>query len=262
MNNINNINKKKNKYIILSLGGSLIVPDKPDEIFLKNFKDFVLSFLNEKYYLNYSFVIICGGGKTNFYYNEAAKKISSPSKKDLDLIGISATKLNAEFVRAIFGEMAFEKIITSPNSKILKNINRDSNNKNNKNKNNTNKNNKNKKIYIVSGWKPGNSSDYVSVLIAKNLNADRVFNLTNVDYVYDKDPKKFSDAKKIEKITWQDYRKIIGNEWLPRMNSPFDPIASKEAEKLKLKVYILNGRNLENLKRAIEKNDFIGTLIE
>ncbi|MEM3374660.1 MAG: UMP kinase [Candidatus Woesearchaeota archaeon] len=231
--------------IVLSLGGSIIVPDKPDYFFLREFKNFILTNLNR-----YSFIIVCGGGKTNFYYNEAAKRISDVSKNDLDLIGIMATKLNAELVRSIFGGYAYPKIITSPNSIVFKNFYKDNFKKNNKTK-----------VFVASGWKPGNSSDYVSVLIAKNLRCKRIFNLTNVDYVYDKDPRMNKDAKKIVSISWNDFRKMFSSEWQPRMNSPFDPIASKEAQKHKLKVFILKGTDLKNLQNAFENKDFVGTTI-
>jgi len=117
-----------------------------------------------------------------------------------------------------------------------------------------------KSIYFGGGWKPGWSTDYVSVMVAKQLGLKTVVNLSNIDYVYDKDPKKFPDVQIIKKISWQDFRKIIGDEWSPGMNLPFDPVASKEAENLGLNVVIMDGTIL-NIKDYIYGKEFTGTII-
>ena len=66
---------------------------------------------------------------------------------------------------------------------------------------------------------------------AKTVGARKIINLSNTDYVYNSDPKINPNAKKIEKISWTEYRKLIPKEWNPGLNSPFDPIASEMAEK-------------------------------
>ncbi len=220
--------------LILSVGGSIIVPDKPDYFFLREFKNFVIKHLDK-----YKFVIMCGGGKTNAYYNAAAKRVSKISNDDLDWIGIMASRLNAELMRTVFGELAHNKVVYDPTKKI------------------TTK----KKIIIGAGYKPGWSTDYDAVLIAKQLNVKKILNLTNIAYVYDKNPK-YSDAKKLFDITWKDYRKIIRKRWIPRLNTPFDPVASKEAQKLRLEVIILKGTNLKNVENYILGKNFEGTVIK
>ena len=92
-------------------------------------------------------------------------------------------------------------------------------------------------------------------------NAKTVYNLTNTDYVYDKDPKKSKSAKPLKHLKWGDYLKLIG-KWKSGLHSPFDPIASAKAKKHRLKVVILNGKKLNNLHRAISGKSFVGTVIE
>lgn len=222
------------KTIVLSLGGSIICPDKPDYFFLGEFKNFIIKNLDK-----YRFIIVCGGGKTNSYYNYAAQRVSEIKKDDLDWIGIMATRLNAELVRTIFGELAYERVIYDPNEDI-----------------------KTEKILVAAGWKPGCSTDYDTVLLAKKNSAKEIINLSNISYVYDKDPGKFSDAKKLFSISWKDYRKIVGNKWSPRLSSPFDPIASKEAQKNKMKVIIMKGTVIKNLEDYLSGKSFEGTIIE
>ncbi len=221
--------------LVISLGGSIIAPDKPDYFFIREFKNFVLRYMNK-----YRFIIVCGGGKTNSYYNRAATRVSKVKDEDLDWLGIMATRLNAELTRIIFGDLAYKKVIINPEKKI------------------TTK----KPIIVAAGYKPGWSTDYVSVLLAKQFKVKRLLNFTNIDYVYDKDPSKHSDAKRIYEINWTKYKKLIGKKWSPRMNAPFGPIASKEAKKLKLTVAVLNGTNLKNVESYLLDRSFKGTVIK
>ena len=117
-----------------------------------------------------------------------------------------------------------------------------------------------KKVLIASGWIPGWSTDYDAVLLAKNFGVNEVINMSNVDYVYDKDPRKFKDAKKIERIRWTNYLKMTGTKWKAGMNVPFDPIAAKEARKSGISVSLI-GKDLNNLKSLLDGKKFRGTLI-
>lgn len=222
------------KTIILSLGGSLIYPKAFDFIFLKKFKQVIEKYIKK----NYKFAIICGGGKLARTFQEIASKSSKLNNDELDWLGIYATKINAHLVKSIFGDNAEDFIISNPNQRI----------------------NFKKNIVIASGWKPGWSTDYDAVLLAKNLGVNEIVNLSNVDYVYDKDPRKHKDAKKIEKISWEDYSKLISSKWKAGMNVPFDPIAAKEAKKSSSKVSIV-GRDLKNLENLLNGKKFKGTTI-
>jgi len=217
--------------LVISVGGSLIVPDSIDINFLLEFKKIILT-------QNKKFIIICGGGKTARRYQEAAKNIVPSLKDELDWLGIQATILNAYLLKTIFKEKACKKIIRNPNEKV--NFNED--------------------ILIASGWKPGFSTDYDAVLLSKNFGIKKLVNLTNVDYVYNKDPK-FKDAKPIKEISWKEFRKLLPNKWEPGLSTPFDPVAAEEAEKSGLEVIVMNGKKLKNLENYLNKKEFIGTKI-
>lgn len=221
--------------VVVSVGGSLIVPDGIDTNFLTNFKTLLL----EKVQRGLTFSIIAGGGKTARRYQEAAHAVTPLSRHDLDWIGIHATRLNAQLLRNIFVGYAYPQVIKNPTIDIESD----------------------EPLIIAAGWKPGCSTDYDAVLIAKNLGATRLVNLSNIDYVYDSDPKKNPDAKKIEKISWADFRKIIPAEWDPGLSSPFDPVAAKEAETLGLEVAIINGTKLEEFSNYLDDKPFVGTVI-
>ena len=227
--------KQKNNFYVLSLGGSLIVPNEIDYRFVKKFRKLII----KKVKNGSKFIIVCGGGGLNRKYNEAAKKVKKIRNEELDWIGIYATRYNAELIRILFGNLAHNEIIIDPYKKISTK----------------------KPLTIGAGYKPGRSTDYDTVYLAKTYGAKNVVNLSNIDYAYDKDPKKYRNAKPIKNINWKCFRKIVGNKWEPRMNKPFDPIASREAEKLGLEVTILNGRKLKNFENYLDGEKFVGTVI-
>jgi uridylate kinase len=223
------------KTIILSLGGSLIWPDNFDFKFLKRFKRVIGKYAKK----NHRFVIICGGGKIARVFQQMASQSLKLSNERLDWLGIHATKINACLVKSVFGNDAEDFIVHDPTKKL----------------------NLKKNIVIASGWKPGWSTDYDAVLLAKNLHVGRVINISNVDYVFDKDPKKYGSAKRIEKISWQNYRKLVSRKWTAGLNTPFDPVAAGAAQKSGIKVNII-GKGLKNLENLLNGKKFRGTTIE
>ncbi len=118
------------------------------------------------------------------------------------------------------------------------------------------------RVLIAAGWEPGFSTDYDAVLLAKQFKVKTLINLSDVDYVYDKDPAKYRKVKPIKRISWKDFRKIVGDKWDPGLNKPFDPVASKEAQKMGLRVVMMNGRGLKNLDSFLLGRKFRGTVIE
>ena len=223
------------KNIIISLGGSIIAPAEISEKYLKDFSSLINSYIEH----GYRFMIITGGGNVARIYINKAKDAGIKNNDDLDYIGIAATRLNAELLRSTFTNNAYEKIVMDPD--VLPNTQ--------------------KPVLVGGGFKPGNSSDLAAVHAAKNLHANTVINLSNIEYVYDKDPRKFTDAVPIHNISWVEFRKLLPVEWDPGLNAPFDPIAAKKAEELGIEVAIMNGNNLENLKNYLDGKEFVGTRI-
>ena len=219
--------------IVISLGGSVLVPDKIDIGFLKRFNGLIRRYLGK-----YRFILIVGGGRTCRLYQKAAGSVVKLKTEDLDWIGIHSTRLNAHLLRTILRDVAYKKVIKDPTEKV-----------------------KFDNILIAAGWKPGFSTDYDAVMLAKTFNAKTVVNMTNIDYLHDKDPKIYKNTKIIEKTDWKGMRKIVGDKWIPGMNVPFDPIATKEAQKLKLKL-VLVGKDLNNFKNFLDGKGFKGSVVE
>jgi len=232
----------KSKIIIISLGGSLIVPCEIDWKFLKNFRKLIVSEIKK----GNRFAIITGGGYTAREYIQATSLVTKITRDDKDWLGIHATRMNAHLIKTIFRAYAHPRINKNPRTKedLLSHFSQK------------------EKIMVAAGWRPGWSTDYVSTIIAERLNAKTIINLSNISYVYTQDPKKFKNAKKIKETKWKYFRRIVGNHWNPGLNMPFDPIASKLAQKLKLEVVITNGKDLKNLKNILEGKKFKGTVIK
>lgn len=228
----------KQKIIVISLGGSIIAPQpgQIDYVFLKKFKQIIIRHVKK----GTRFVIVTGGGQTARVYQQAAKKAGRLTPEDVDWIGIHSTRLNAHLLRTIFRKIAHPRINKNPNQ-----VEKFS-----------------KPILIGAGWKPGFSTDYDATKLAVAYGAREVINLSNIDYVYDRDPKKYKGAKKIKEISWTNFFKLVGSKWTPGANLPFDPVASRLARKNKLKVLIMKGNDLKNFDVYLQTGKFKGTLIK
>ncbi len=215
------------KIVVMSVGGSLINPGQIQVDFLRRLKSFVSR-------SPYKFVIVCGGGYNARVYPNAAKEFGI-GNVGRDEIGIKATLLNGELLRHIFKA---PPVLQEPQKMTFG------------------------KVLVAAGWLPGCSTDYDAVLWAKKLGAKIVFNLSNTDYIYTKDPRKFRDAKPIKQLSWRAYKRMISAKWSAGMSSPFDPVASRAAEKWKMRVIVINGQKLGELSKAITGKSFVGTVIK
>ena len=228
----------ENETVVMSVGGSLIVPETIDTSFLTHFRELVEHEVREH---NRHFIIIAGGGRTARNYQEAAASVTKLTSEDLDWLGLHATRLNGHLLRTIFYDIAHPVIVTNPDDilDVPKNAN----------------------VVIAAGYRPGASTDLRSVQIAERIGATRVANLSNIDYVFTADPKKYPDAEKIEDITWPEFRKLLPADWDPGLSSPFDPIAARKAEELSLEVAIINGNAFKEITHYLNGEIFTGTKI-
>lgn len=223
--------------IVMSVGGSLIVPDQIDTTFLTALKKLIeTETANGR-----RFIIIAGGGRTARRYQDAAAAVAPLTSDDLDWLGIHATHLNGHLLRTIFRDIAYHIMIKNPDeiTDVPERY----------------------QVVIAAGYRPGASTDLRAIQIAERVNAKKVINLSNTDYVYTADPKTDPTAEKIEAIDWVAFRKLIPETWDPGLSSPFDPIAAREAEGKAIEVAAINGTRLDALQDYINEKPFIGTRI-
>lgn len=230
----------KKEKIVISLGGSLVVPNGIDVDFLSKFNQFIRNSIKEN--PDRQFFIVVGGGTIARQYRDAGREVVGHelTPDDLDWLGIHATRLNAQLIRTIFREIAHPYVLK--HYEIIRKVEEN--------------------VVVASGWKPGWSTDFCATLVCEDYGVQTIINMSNIEAAYDKDPRKFADAKMIKKATWSEFRKIVGDEWTPGMNAPFDPVAARHSEELGLTAIILRGTDFDNLQNYFDGKEFVGTVIE
>ncbi len=225
------------KTYVVSLGGSLLFKGKKFDVhYVLSFVDFIKRFIKKNPKVR--FVLAVGGGALAREYINALRELNVNDEFYLDRVGLEVANLNALVVLESFKDLVYRKVVRNPFYKPKTN----------------------KKVVVYAGYKPGISSDYVASACAKAYGSKVLFNLTDVDYLYDKDPKKSKSAKKIERISWPEFIKMAGN-FSSGKHFPFDPIASRFCLKNNISVVIMNGKDFKNIKNAFNGRRFRGTLI-
>lgn len=227
----------KKQVIVLSLGGSLIIPNDVNFAFLKKFKQVITK--NTK---NNKFIIVCGGGSI------ARKYISALSKEGLNkefqsFSGISATRMNARFMSYFFGLNQEQGIPHT--TETLEEYSK-------------------KRDIIFCGaleYKPEQTSDSTAAQIASHFKTIFI-NLTNVPGLFTKNPLEHKDAKFIPKTTWKDFNKIANSlSFKPGQHFVLDQTAAKIIMRHRVPTYIL-GQDLKQLEAVLQGKKFKGTLIQ
>jgi uridylate kinase len=227
----------KKRLVVLSLGGSLIIPDKIDSVYLKKFKEVIL-----KHTKKHKFIIVCGGGSIARKYISELKEIKINEKLQ-SFAGISSTRMNARFMNYFFNinpEYGIPHTI-----KVLKKYIR-------------------KRDVVFCGaleYKPNQTSDSTAAGIAKKFKTNFI-NLTNVPGLYNKNPKKFKNAKFISKISWTEFFRLANKtKFKPGQHFVLDQTSAEIIMKNKIPTYIL-GKNLQQLNNLLKNKKFKGTTIQ
>jgi len=223
--------------IVISIGGSIVSKEKINVEYIKKVSEII-----RKASHNYKLGLVVGGGRLAREYIKAAKELTQ-NAYILDQIGITSTRLNAMLFLANLSDIAYPKIADTIDEAIeyLESSN----------------------VVIMGGTEPGHTTDAVAALLAERANAERLIIATNVDGIYDKDPKKFPDAKKLEKLTFNELIKIVMSiEYTPGVNAVIDHLAAMIIARSKIKTYVIFGEDLEELEKAIYGKDVKGSVID
>lgn len=224
------------KLVVLSLGGSLIIPEKVNVSYLKKFREVL-----KKNSRKYKFVVVCGGGNIAREYISALDEIGI-NEEFQSFSGISATRMNARFMNYLFKQDA-SKGIPMKMSEIKGYLR--------------------KFDFVFCGaleYKPNQTSDSTSAEIARHFKTIFI-NLTNVSGLYDKNPKKFKNAKFIPRISWKEFDKMASRiPYKPGQHFVLDQKASKIIMKNKIPTYII-GEDLKQLDNFLNNKSFKGTKI-
>jgi uridylate kinase len=115
---------------------------------------------------------------------------------------------------------------------------------------------------IAGGLHPGQSTNATSALIAETVKASKFLNATDVDGIYDSDPRKNRDAKLFERITIKECMEILRNESsMAGKYELIDIVALKVIERSRIPTWVLRS-TINNIKHALNNDSkYIGTEI-
>ncbi|MFA5944293.1 MAG: UMP kinase [Candidatus Thermoplasmatota archaeon] len=226
--------------VAMVIGGSILAPAEPDPAFLGLVADRLATW-GKKVQL---FVVV-GGGAPARRAIEAARACGV-AEGDLDRIGIQATRLNAQGLACILRKKGANANLEIPvtTAQALRLATQH-------------------EVVVMGGTAPGHSTDYVAVELAVEGKCERFVNATNVDGVYTSDPNKHKDAKFKPELTFEDLLGIIEErEWSTAgaagvLDGPSTVLVASKG----VPTCIVNGRDLDNLGKAVRGEPFHGTRI-
>jgi len=221
--------------IVVRIGGSVVASPINTDL-LGKYADIIKAVKQQ----GHKVVVVLGGGELARDFIGIAKKL------DLDMIAqdeiaISCSRLFAQLFLKKLGEVACSKVaITLDDAAqcIAEG-----------------------KVVVMGGLRPGITTDAVAALVAERVHAELLVKGTDQDGVYDKDPRKYSDAVKLDKLSINDLSRVFEeNAHKAGIHQIIDPEAIKVLKCKPLKLIVVNGFKPENLLAAIEGEN-VGTII-
>lgn len=222
--------------VVVKIGGHVIFDDGLDISLLKEY----LHIFKEAYDGG-RWVIVVGGGKPARSYVESAHKLGL-NEGLCDEVGIKITRINAMLLIGLFQELAYPVVPETLEQVREYTMSR--------------------KIVIMGGLQPGQSTVAVSALVAETINAEKLIIATDVDGIYTEDPKKNPDAELLKEISVNELeKKIIEYSHEAGEYKLMDLLGLKIIARSRITTIYLNGRKPENLKKAL-KGEQVGTILK
>ncbi|MEM3055404.1 MAG: UMP kinase [Candidatus Bathyarchaeia archaeon] len=222
--------------IVIRIGGSVVA--SPVNIELINEYVGLLKKLKGE---GYDVVVVVGGGALAREFIGIAKKLGL-EEKDRDDVAISVSRIFAQLFAKKLARFSCEKVPLTI-EEAVKCLNEG-------------------KIVVLGGLKPGMTTDTVAALIAERVNADMLIKATDQEGIYDKDPRKYVDAVKLDQLKFEDLPKVLAeNKHRAGIHQILDPEAVKILKGKHIKVFVLDGFKPENILLAVEGKN-VGTLVE
>lgn len=222
--------------VVVSLGGSVLIPDENDIGFLKGIASLLSRLCTEQ-----EIIAVCGGGRIARYYITTGREFGA-QEQELDQMGIDITRLNARLLQMAMGERAVRGIPESPEEAVRMK--------------------ENGRIVTMGGTEAGQTTDAVAALVAKVWGADRIVNATSVDAVYSDDPKMVEKVKRYSWLSFEEFYDIVNRGGHNAgQTAVFDRKGAWIALQERIPLYIVHGRDMEDLESAIKGGKVKGTTV-
>ncbi len=221
--------------VVVKIGGSLIKLDSKTADYLHELSS-ILSSLN-----NYSFAVVVGGGEIAGKYASFADSVGL-SEYDKDILGIMVTRLNAKLLIGMIRSAWPDPVESIDKAREIVEMGF---------------------VPVMGGTIPGHTTNAVSALLAESINA-RLVDLTNVDGIYDSDPRENKDAKKFKRMSYADLVELASkyDSREPRAHFVFDLLASKIIARSGIELHVVDGMDLDSVKNAITGKPHNGTVVK
>ncbi|MGQ9624417.1 MAG: UMP kinase [Candidatus Bathycorpusculaceae bacterium] len=222
--------------IVIRIGGSVIAsPVNPSLI--NGYVDILKQLRSE----GHDVTVVVGGGALAREFIEIARKLGL-EEKDQDDVAISVSRIFAQLFTKKLGRFSCGKIPLTV-EEAVKCLHRG-------------------KIVVLGGLKPGMTTDTVAALVVKRMNADILIKATDQEGVYTKDPRKYSDAVKLDHLGFEDLTRVLAEDkHRAGIHQILDPEAVRVLKAKHVRVFVLNGFKPENVLLAV-RGENVGTLIE
>ena len=221
--------------VVVSVGGSVLIPGNNDSEYISRLAGMLSSVKDEV-----QLAVVCGGGRTARYYATTGRELGGDTYQ-LDIMGIAATRINAQLLGVALGDMPERVPETAAETARASEPGR---------------------IVVMGGTEPGHTTDAVAMMVAREMGADRVVNATAVDAVYTADPRKDPNAEKIPRMTIERLGDLVYKEHDASASSVFDPLGVQIARESRIDISMVDGRNVEELRKAILGQPFDGAFVD
>lgn len=231
------------KNIVIKIGGSLLF-NEDKGLDREKIQKFCQIFQKMEY--SGTYVIVCGGGKIAREYINAVRSFHG-NEALCDTFGIDLSRINSKLLISALQEFAYPlvpKTMEELSTALLFG-----------------------KIVVMGGLQPGQSTTSVALEVAEFIEAEELVILTDVEGIYDKDPKKFDDAKLLKSLTYADLQEIIINSSGDKQATAgeyriFDAVSLQILKRSKIKTKIMSGKDLKEFEKYWKgEEDIACTLI-
>ncbi len=226
-------------HVVLSIGGSAINPKgEPDLNFLKSMAKMIKKSKN-------NFGILTGGGSVARTYAKAVRKLGA-NEYEADSIAIATTRQNAQLLIAALlaaGVKTHKNVITDfDRAKQYAQSN---------------------KVVVMGGTIPGITTDTDAVLLAEAIGAKKLVNISNVDAIYNSDPRKNPKAKRYSKMSYKELNSLAAesDKRTAGVHFIFDIVACKLLTRSRIEAHFVSGKKMKDVENAIEGRKHSGTVV-
>ncbi|MFW9831565.1 MAG: UMP kinase [Candidatus Thorarchaeota archaeon] len=224
--------------LVIKIGGSLLF-DQNHNFKLSQFANYA-QVIRQLVNQNHNIILVIGGGILAKTLVERGKALGA-NRDAQDNLGIAATRVCAQLMITALNDITYPTPITSEEELMHLQDNG--------------------RLLVLGGLQPGQSTNAVAARVAELTNSEILINLTDVDGVYDKDPKESPDAKLLHELSLNQLGKIVASLASDPGTYPlFDKRALGIVERAKVEIWFINGTDAENLLHAVKEGK-IGTRI-